>query len=70
MDEQKRKEIIQLQQECSYFKNIYNFLKKGTLPDDQKRAYAIPHEANQYVLMNDVLRKNHSAVSCTNFTQE
>jgi uncharacterized OsmC-like protein len=40
MDEQKRKEIIQLQQECPYFKNIYNFLKKGTLPDDQKRAYA------------------------------
>jgi glutathionylspermidine synthase len=30
-------------------------LKEGTLPDDQKRAYAIPHEANQYVLMNDVL---------------
>ena len=55
MDEQKRKEIIQLQQECSYFKNIYNFLKKGTLPDDQKRAHVIPHEANQYVLMNDIL---------------
>ena len=30
-------------------------MKKGTLPDDQKRAYVIPHEANQYVLMNDVL---------------
>jgi hypothetical protein len=41
MDEQKRKEIIQLQQQCPYFKNIYNFLKEGTLPDDQKRAYDV-----------------------------
>ena len=43
MDEQKGKEIIQLQQQCPYFKNIYNFMKEGTLPDDQQRAYAIPH---------------------------
>jgi hypothetical protein len=39
----KRKEIIKLQQQCPNFKNIYNFLKEGTLPDDQKRAYAIPY---------------------------
>ena len=43
MDELKRKEIIKLQQQCPNFKNIYNFLKEGTLPDDQKRAYAIPY---------------------------
>jgi hypothetical protein len=30
-------------------------MKEGTLPDDPKRAHAIPHEASQYVLMNDVL---------------
>ena len=34
---------------------MYNFFKERTLSDDPKRAHAIPHEANQYVLMNDVL---------------
>jgi hypothetical protein len=34
MDEQKRKEIIQLQQQCPYFKNIYNYDNKISFLSD------------------------------------
>lgn len=54
-DHTKQEDIIRFQQECPYFKHIYNFLDKGTLPDDTKRAYAIPYEANQYVMLDGIL---------------
>jgi hypothetical protein len=40
LDEQNQKEITQIQQQCPYFKYMYNFLKEGTLPDDPKRAHS------------------------------
>lgn len=55
MNEEKQNQIIQLQQQCPYFKHIYGYLKYGILPEDKRRAYAIPIEANQYILMKDVL---------------
>lgn len=54
-DHTKQKDIIRFQQECPYFKHIYNFLDEGTLPNDPKRAHAIPYEANQYIMLDGIL---------------
>jgi hypothetical protein len=54
-DNTKQEDIIRFQQECPYYKHIYNFLDEGTLPDDPKRAHAIPYEANQYIMLDGIL---------------
>lgn len=43
------------QQNCPYFKHIYEYIQQGVLPADKNRARAIPYEANQYEIINDVL---------------
>lgn len=48
-------QIIQEQQNCPYFKHMYEYLQHGNLPDDKKRAKAIPYEAQQYEIFNNVL---------------
>lgn len=48
-------QISQQQQNCPYFKHMYEYLQHGNLPDDKKRAKAIPYEAQQYEIFNNVL---------------
>ncbi|CAC5360188.1 Transposon Tf2-12 polyprotein,Transposon Tf2-11 polyprotein,Transposon Tf2-1 polyprotein,Transposon Tf2-7 polyprotein [Mytilus coruscus] len=48
-------DISSLQKQCPYFGPIITFLQNGTLPDDKKRAQAIPYETSQYELLNDTL---------------
>lgn len=48
-------QISQEQQNCPYFKHMYEYLQHGNLPDDKKRAKAIPYEAQQYEIFNNVL---------------
>lgn len=48
-------QIIQEQQKCPYFKHMYEYLQHGNLPDEKKRAKAIPYEAQQYEIFNNVL---------------
>ncbi|CAG2246897.1 unnamed protein product [Mytilus edulis] len=48
-------DISSLQKKCPYFGPIIKFLENGTLPDDKKRAQAIPYETSQYELLNDTL---------------
>lgn len=43
------------QQNCPYLKHIYEYIQQGVLPADKNRAKAIPYEANQYEIINDVL---------------
>jgi hypothetical protein len=47
--------IIEEQKNCPYFQQMYLYLKDGELPENSKRAKAIPYEANQYELVHDVL---------------
>jgi hypothetical protein len=49
------RKISEFQKQCPYFGPIYEFLKNGTLPDDKKKAHAIPYESNQYEIVNDTL---------------
>ncbi|VDI02506.1 Hypothetical predicted protein [Mytilus galloprovincialis] len=48
-------DISSLQKQCPYFGPIITFLENGILPDDKKRAQAIPYETGQYELLNDTL---------------
>lgn len=48
-------QISQEQQNCPYFKHLYEYLQHGNLPDNKKRAKAIPYEAQQYEIFNNVL---------------
>lgn len=40
--------ISDLQKQCPYFGPIIHFLQDGSLPQDKRRAHAIPYESNQY----------------------
>ena len=51
----KQEDIIRFQQECPYFKIIYNFLDDGTLSEDPKRAHAIHYEANHFIMLDGIL---------------
>ena len=44
-----------LQQQCPDFQDIYNYLSKGSLPDDLKLARKITIESQQYSILNGIL---------------
>ena len=48
-------EISTLQKACPYFGPIIDFLEKGILPNERKRAHAIPYETSQYEILNGTL---------------
>ncbi|VDI61165.1 Hypothetical predicted protein [Mytilus galloprovincialis] len=51
-------EISTLQKACPYFGPIIDFLEKGILPNERKRAHAIPYETSQYEILNDIHKSN------------
>ena len=48
-------DISQLQQQCDNFKHVYRFFQDQTLPKDDKQAWFIVCESNQYVLSDGTL---------------
>ena len=48
-------EMVQMQQQCDDFKDIYTYLQDQTLPEDEKHAKYITIEANQYVIKDGTL---------------
>ena len=48
-------EMLQMQQQCDVFKDIYTYLQKQTLPEEEKYAKYITVEANRYVIKDGTL---------------
>lgn len=47
-------DLSMLQQQCPDFRDIYNYLNKGTLPDEPKLARKITIESQQYSFINGI----------------